>query len=428
MICVIRTGNKAHKTTRRNALKTLGITGLAVSSLSGFTNTVAAKSAGHHVPKGLAKKAVEKQVLAVSQQPEFSDWKNADIGSEVTFEMKNASKGPKYLRSAYVFPISTNDEGIGYVTVSPRRSWPPILEYSTAAVPNTLIEGAIQAGEELGKTATGNVLYYGGVKYGLEFDDGTAMNLRNGWVQDAGEGTSSTSLAYDSDKAAQQWETIENTPSTTTDGIVASGSTSSDGVTTTALPYPDDLVYIREVPAWTEHDAGDAEDTHIGPGPDSYDRWDGCTPVAGSMVIAYHEGVSEDNDFAREVIIDRLHEDMETSENGLTLPLDIDNGFDSYDYVTLCSKSYNGSNIYAWSPPEFVIDEISRHNRPFLLNMTSGNTAEDRTQPYGNHSVTVAGYRYGGDQFILHDTWDSEPHYLTYGGWFASMYTKVTAQ
>ncbi len=115
--------------------------------------------------------------------------------------------------------------------------------------------------------------------------------------------------------------------------------------------------------------------------------------------------------------------DTDNDSEGATDPWKIDDGFDNYIWGT---KNYNGSNIYAWNHPDFTLAEISINNRPFLLNMTNGGTAQDRSNPYGNHTTTVIGYREGGEVFELYDTYDSQSHYLTWGSWTACSYTKVT--
>lgn len=95
--------SRGENITRRNVLKSIGLTGLTVSAISGSTTTVTANSTGPHVPKGLAKKAARKQVLAASQRSEFSAWRGANVGQPTLYKRKSSGKGPTYLPSAYIY-------------------------------------------------------------------------------------------------------------------------------------------------------------------------------------------------------------------------------------------------------------------------------------------------------------------------------------
>jgi hypothetical protein len=309
---------------------------------------------------------------------------------------------------------------VGYVTAAARRDEGPILEYSMAQPPNELIDRATVAGETHGKSSTETPLYHGGVKYGLLFEDDTAMNLRNGRVEQMGDGMSS-SLATEAESATRQWGTIKNTSQTSVDGVVAATGPAGNEEPAPITTQSQTADHIGGVPAWTEHDAGHARgnDNVFGPGADPWDDWDGCVPIAASMVIAYHEGISQTNDYAREAIIDWLHIKMDTY-NGNTVWVKIDGGFDSYDRG---SHSYNGKNHYNWGDG-FVRNEVGAE-RPFLLNMMSADSANDGTGPYGDHAVTVVGYCCNTASLRIYDTWNSEDHYLNRGSWWQSMCTAV---
>jgi len=51
--------------------------------------------------------------------------------------------------------------------------------------------------------------------------------------------------------------------------------------------------------------------------------------------------------------------------------------------------------------------------------MIDGGSALDRSQNYGNHTVTVVGYvgYAGAFYWEIHDTWDSASHYIVDGNW-----------
>ena len=374
------------------------------------------RSMGTPVSENVAAKAAKQKMEAVSERSEFSSWKNATVGTPSTVHLKNAGEGMQYVRSARVFPVMSDDDSVGYVTIAPWRDWAPVLEYSTGTPPQEIANSTQEAAVQSEESPTGHVLYSGGVQYGVEMDDDTVWQVNGRQKQNSNGGAISTEFSYDRDSFGDQWDDIEN----------ADTSTSGD-VTTNAVISPGDSDQVTGVPAWTEQDSGGATNTQIGPAFDSWADWDGCVPVAASMVIAYHEGISQDDNDAREAIIDRLHIDLDTQDDSgaATFPTRIDGGFDEYDYG---SNSYNGRNIYKPAHPDFVKSEISDNDRPFLLNMTDGGTAEDRNQTYGNHTVTVVGYQYGGDELALHDTWGSGTHYLSWGSWLAHSYTKVTVE
>jgi len=397
------------KQTRRSFLRKSAVTTVGLSALATGAGTAAAKE-DNLVPKGVAKTRAKSKVQQLSRRDEFSGWKNARLGTPTTFHMRNTETGPKYLRSAYVFPVQKQGNSVGYVTAAAQSSWAPILEYSKATPPTTYVQPAKAAARSSQKSLTGNLLYHGGVEYGLELASGEAMNVRNKISKPLGNGISPDSMAFKSDQVAAQKDALSSDSETVT----------TDAVTPQALSDT-----IADVPAWTSTDSGGASSTSYGTGDDEWADWDGCSPIAGSMIIAYHEGVNEWETNEREAIIDHLHDTMLTDDDtdAATNPIDLDRGFNQY---TWGDSSYSGQNIYLWNHPDFTKAEISDNNRPFLLNMTSGGTAEDRSQAYGNHTTTVVGYKDDGETLELHDTWDYTSHYLSWGSWTAASYTKVT--
>lgn len=379
-------------------LKGLGIAGLG---LAGTASVTGKNERATVVSKADARRNAENKVEAVANRSEFSSWRDATVGKPITFHARNAGDGPEYVPAAYVFAVKNRGDDVGYVTASARSDWAPVLEYSKATPPSRLVGQARATADDAGVPSTGRLLYHGGVKYGLELADGRALNVRNGRPTDVGTGIDPSAMSFKPEVAQRQQVQTE-----------------SDDVSTMAEW---DTVY--GVPAWTEHDDGGSSSTSYGSGDDSWDDWDGCVPVAASMLIAYHEGYDESDTWMREYYIDHLHDDMNTNDAGSTFPSDIDNGFDNFSQG---SNDYDGTNIYVWNHPDFTISEISDNNRPFLLNMNDGGSANDRSQTYGDHTVTVMGYVKEGEEFKIHDTWDDSVHYLTWGSWSECSYTKVT--
>lgn len=201
---------------------------------------------------------------------------------------------------------------------------------------------------------------------------------------------------------------------------------------------------VSGVPCWTEHDAGGGTNTSIGTGRDAWDEWDGCTPIAASMILGYHENISESENDAREALIDRLHVDMNTSSDGYTDPIKVGDlspplGDEVLQPIVDGIEDYSeGSNDYSASQAtmidaEYVLQQIENKDRPFMLNMLNGGRAEDypdHRDKYGNHSVTVVGYSWDGgaqvDELLIHDGWNDSTHVLEWGNWDA--YGVVTVE
>ncbi|WP_254543308.1 hypothetical protein [Halomarina pelagica] len=159
--------------------------------------------------------------------------------------MKNAGKGPKYISSAYVFPLKKSNEFVGYVTAAARSDWAPILEYSRATPPNALVQSTRNVAQQQGFTVSGNLLYHGGVKYGLELAEGKAMNLRNKQPQTVGNGISPVAMSFDNDHVIDEWRTLTSSE----DNTDHSGSTDSISPTDIINPGGSDSDTIYGVPA-----------------------------------------------------------------------------------------------------------------------------------------------------------------------------------
>ncbi|MEZ3145113.1 C39 family peptidase [Halobaculum sp. MBLA0143] len=329
-----------------------------------------------------AREAAAQTVKQAARREKFADWKGATLGRPTTFHARNAADGPKYVPAVYSFAVQKQEEAVGYVTTGARPGWADVIEYSRASPPQKHVGATKTRARRKGARPTGRLVYHGGVKYGVELADGRGVNVRNGRA----------APLSGIDPAS-----IESSPS-------ASGGT---------------LTSSREqlwgVPAWSVPNDEPEED------PDPWAHWDGCVPVAASMIISYHEGVSESQ---KHEYVDVLHKSMNTLHDGTTLPTDIDDGIDNFDDYGLGSRSYIGDNIYVWSHPNFVKQEIGAE-RPFLLNMTNGGEPDNKRGSYGDHTVAVVGYSQSGGELIIHDTWDQYAHHLDYWSWDAASYTKV---
>jgi len=406
-----------------NRRKFLKLTGLTAAGF-GMTGVASAAKGPQHVSRKTAASRVAAKIQLVSNRSELADWANAKIDPPTTFYLKNAESGPKYLRSAYVFPLTLNGKSVGYVTAAARPEWAPILEYSRAKPPMHTAQEAKQTALNHGTKPTGRPLYHGGVKYGVEAEKGRAVNLRNGQPQDGAHAVSPSQHQFHPKDVQAQKSTLDAVGSS---GGSTSTSTTASAPTVTAQAsssYPADN-YVTGVPAFVSTDSGGASTTSYGSGPDAWADWDGCSPIAGAMCIGYHEGVNSGDVNQREFIIDHLHDTMQTSNNSSakTDPWNIGSGISNYTWGVY---SYSGQDIYTWNHPNFTQVEVSEYNRPFMLNTTNGGTTVDGTGPFNNHSACVFGYVNHVSEFQLYDDWDFSTHYFTYGNWTACDYDKIT--
>lgn len=361
---------------RRSVLRTIGAAGLGLTAIG------TAQAAGpDRVPVGEARDAAARTVQRAARRPKtFGEWRGATVGEPTLFHAQNEGRGPEYVPSVYVFAVRKNGRDVGYVTTGANDAWSAVVEYSPATPPQREVATAKATARENGATPSGRLLYHGGVKYGIELDDDRAVNVRNGRPEPVTRGVDFEQIDADQ---------------------------TSGGVTTLATDYD----YLWEVPAWEDEDNDGS--------------WDGCAPIAGSMIIGFHEGNSQSDTGAAVDYTDELHQTMNTDSDGYTNWWDIDDGFDKFSGG---SNSYDGTNIYAGdhSYPDFTIREISDNARPFICNMSSAGSADDRSQGYGDHSVCVVGYDDGVDEFIVHDTWDNSSHHFDWGNWSSYSYTAVT--
>lgn len=388
------------------------------------------------IPVKAAEKAAEQKRSQVAGSGQFTAWTNATLGDAAPFYIPTPEdESQKYARSAYVFPVRKKGKEVGYITAGAHRSLEPILEYSTDTSPVRKLSNAKSVTAQQADLTAGRPIYTGGITYGLEVGGGQVLNVQDGSVSQLGPG-SPTELKFTSTQSEHRWELVED------------GSYGED------REYGTDDVSTMDanlsgVPAWTETDPGNKESTSIGTGGDTWDDWDGCTPIAASMVIGFHENVYEWEDDEREAIIDRLHMKMETNASGSTAPiefvLDLDGNVDGPGDLIVSPmvegiEDYTeGSHDYSATQhinhgPEFVLAEIAQDERPFILNMAGGGRAEDYPpdeDTYDQHSVCVVGYNNDGTdvaaELEIHDTWNSSQHILSYANWWAHSSISVSA-
>jgi hypothetical protein len=390
-----------------------GVLLLGLLVLSSF-GSAAVPSKG--VSPALAEKVARSYVQWIAVNiPDFKEWRDVTLGKPVTYYFPNGEK------SAYEFAVFKNGKSVGFILVSARKDMPPVLEFSKAKPPSWKLEKVKELAEKKGYK-TGRLLYYGALTYSIDIGNGKAIGLKDMKMR---EYPMKVELKFNKEKAR------------------STESYTSLSLTLSTTPIFLDGNSIEGVPAWTSEDDGGSSiqyPNNVGLASDPWDDWDGCSPIAASMVIAYYEPQLRD-DWNREAIIDILHHTMGTDYSGSTVPWNIDTGIDWFDdeYNDLRNQgivsdplyhTFDGSNDYYVSQDD-VIREVD-NKQPFVLNMF----------PYGSsltegHSVTVVGYSRwlysdGTSSWIvmyleIHNTWDYYATYITFGDWTTAVATYVDA-
>ncbi|MBO8181632.1 MAG: C39 family peptidase [Archaeoglobus sp.] len=359
-------------------LLVLVMLGSAVMPAMATTNTVSQNE---------AKSVANKFIARISATDSFKDWKYAKIGKIATAYDVDES------RSAYILELVKDGKYAGYIVVSAKKTNYPILEFSKGKSPLARIEelgikaervyrlgGMMYIAEERGK-------YYDLNKREIDFS-----KLREGVVEALKDEKIRNHLAKRTMEAKKQWEKY----SSETLGGTQPGEGHVFGV-------PALLWYL------------------------------GCSPTAAAMVLGYwdqHGYPNFPNDYQHD-LIEELADAMGLTCWYLppwwqgTCPTNIDDGINE-----VCNNhGYSNWATNQWFPTwNDVVNEITA-GRPFVLAMAWGGTGSGHTQPYGHHSVTCIGFLTDystNEKFVeLYDTWDTTPHLLAFGDWWASSATWV---
>jgi hypothetical protein len=191
-------------------------------------------------------------------------------------------------------------------------------------------------------------------------------------------------------------------------------------------------------------DSGGGDYTKIGQGQDAWDGWDGCSPIAAAMILAYHEdqetpywhdwGPYSGRGKHRDWYMDRLHLEMDTNSGGFTDPWNIDDGIENFSSPSGIEFSANNQ---LYHPRGNVKDGIQNGN-PLVLSMWRGPYNKDEGLTNGwidGHSVAVVGYDqqpcgwtcFTGQDFYMkvYDTY-GRVHKIKNHDWFDHLLTRIS--
>lgn len=353
-----------------------------------------------------------------SASPDFADWKNADVRQSRTYYDLADQK------TAYAFDVLVKGKYAGYILISATTENSPVLELSKGKLPDpdsgsskaSIQKYADNAGytlKERKPVYLGGTFYYS--KYSFsnsrgELQKETYVNELTGQISDL----TNTSNQIPVNLTAQQLSLIQQEKREDVQQkwekqrtLLSRQNASSGSFVTAGVKATSSSNYIYGVPkyAWTI----------------------GCSPTASAMVLAYWKNNGYSSLPQGTPLIQALATAMGTGSTwpleGSTWPWNIAPGINTV-FSNYYSKSPASNDFLPdWTKSKNEIDA----GRPFVLNMLLGNTPVGGTQAYGQHSVAVAGYVSGIDNYLtIHDTWDTTNyHLISYGNWGSSMNTWV---
>jgi hypothetical protein len=405
------------------------LVGLFIPNIS-FANTISSNSVNEQ-------EAIQAAVNHIkTESKSMPGWNGAGISKPVIYY------APDDTKSAYEFTVVNNDKSVGFVIVSARKDWTPILEYSDGSAPSSFLPNATQYARENNYLSENdnsipNIYYWGACTYSMQIgskmeSERPLIHLTTGQINKLP--TETPILQMDKKESNDAWAKISESISVnpiiaslkslfTPSPAMASVKKESSPLTKTSFTEN----YVSQVPPfyqgflWIMH--GDDHDNNAeawpmcaGTADDLWVDFDGCAPIAGAMVLGYwhHMGYTNipdpDTDGTEDTLIDNCHHCMGTNDatGGTSTDL-ITSGMQS---VLSGLYSYTFSGSYTYTTWDLVVSNITNY-RPFVMDV--GNSPG-----YGaNHSVCVYGYKdEDTDSLRIFNTWDaSTSHYITWGNW-----------
>ncbi len=319
------------------------------------------------------------------------------------------------MNAKYEFTVLKDSKPAGFVLTSASYRYMPILECGAGKAPSTLLSVAIQSASDQKIIVSSEAIsprfyYWGALTYSVQLnkqmqDQGLCIDLMSGSVEKLP--STMPELKFDRATVHSAWDKIEQ----------------SQGY---SLLYTERT--LSGMPAYYQHtgtcsccDAGNDRYAqypyYVGAAADPWDYWDGCAPIAGSMVLGYwqshgYSSISTDD----EVLIDWCHLYMGTSLDGVTNASNVGPGIAAVASLYGYSFSYAQVDAPSWSS---IKSEINS-SRPFVLTMD--------TYGFGHF---VAGYGYYEDTLMdyymirVFTTWDTTWQYIEYGDWSYCGITKI---
>ncbi|BAD85939.1 hypothetical protein, conserved [Thermococcus kodakarensis KOD1] len=335
----------------------------------------------------------------------FMDFKGAEIGKKlVLFYFPDGR--PAY----YEVPLLKDGKVVGVMFIPALKTMPPGWMQ--------VFEARKLVSQQLDKIAeTIGIKHYryvvlGAAMFGIQTEDGTVVDLAGREYRI--DPSASFRFSIESKKNEVLWVKLEK------DALKSSPRKIIEGV-----------------PTWTSTDTGNANigyPNNVGPAPDPWGDWDGCSPIAASMVVAYYDSQFR-SAYMREAIIDILHFTMGTDSSGRTEANGITKGIEDFYWEVM--KLYNDGHLSVH--PTYSYDATNREyssdyqlflaikgevdkNHPGLLNVHW----RLRNGSIVGHSMTFVGYDSSVPAIYVHTTWKDLPAgWIKVGNWVDAMITTV---
>ena len=303
--------------------------------------------------------------------------------------------------SAYEFTVMKAGAEAGYIVVSARKNWMPVLEFGSGGAPSSSAEPARREAVAEGYISScadvEPTLYYrGGGSYGARFGarrdgDGAVIDLVDGTPWSKSDGSDDAQLQMDCASAREEWAAVLGKIGFSSDNsewhewvVPIEGVTPKDA--TPAVPVwwqatdPSDpsLILSAEGGGDKGGATGDAGEypAYVGWSDDPWLAWDGCSTITGAMILAFWEACGYTNfpheygdGSARETLIDLCHRAMDTDYQGNSSFLATTDGI--HDVAAMDDDYYHfGYDFYTDTYVHVDWNDITReidNNRPFAL-------------------------------------------------------------
>ncbi|MDQ2051326.1 C39 family peptidase [Natronolimnohabitans sp. A-GB9] len=388
---------------RRDSLKVLGSTIPLVAGSSLSLGSVAAQSDTDDPDVSVREALTVARAVAedASRKEAYNDFSAGRVERpELYYSLTREEATTDLVPTAYVFPVTDDDDHVGHITVAAQSTMPPVLEYATTPAPHVNL-GRVGARTDSSLSSGKQFLYQGPLSFGVSAVTKTTGELGEQFI-DLERG-----LSYDLEIAprinpntgadrSEQWESVLE---------------SSDDVAAFSVA-PQSSGSISGVPNWTDTGFSD---------------WPGCSPIAAAMSLGYHE-----TNPSRTDLIDGLNDAMDTDSDGMTWPQNIPSGIEDYD------SSYSASNNYI-GRPSAAKGGVNNNNPPIVSTLGDkedgkGDTADvspDSWDSLVGHSETVVGYEedssiLGTDLYLdTHNTWGGTRTLLVGDYWETYMITEI---
>ncbi|MBN2074705.1 MAG: hypothetical protein JW762_04060 [Dehalococcoidales bacterium] len=388
----------------------------------------------------------EAENVATNEIVKFKD-KMAEWDTNSIPVQTNTYYTPDGEKAVYEYTVISNEKESGYILVSARKDWMPVLETSSGRSPSSFLsdvrEIAIEEGHLLANDTSEPIFYFwGALTYSVQIgermkSENTVIHLPTGRILHLP--SVSPELKMDSTEAYSTWASISNENTNPISNLfnsilgnskVQANAIYSEGEFPKALNTSKNIVGVPKFYQGKTHwGHGDDRSYFADPWPDcvGYDDdpwrdWDGCAPIAGAMVLGYwsthgypnipspYLGETED------ILIDHCHKYMDTSYEGATDYDDIV----GMEQVANTEYEYGFDSFYTLATWEWVLYEMY-YNRPFVIAMN------DYPEQGENHAVCVYGYvdeaGVANDKLHVNNTWNTDDCFITWNSWSSASIT-----